>query len=571
MQETEPTTGAHAVDAGDAAFAFAIPEPTVTHTPAVTPAALSLSDFDADGLETEVLGLIEAAAGPDVFSRSPRTARGTLVDGELDLSGDSEPVTRFRFRAQATNDPGGARITLNDSGALELAAFFGSGGDGDDLTIWVQTSEGVISFASLGAIGDSGDNFLTWSVPANDQLFVAGISDGDLFIFALTRPEPVSTDHAVDAGDASFAFAVPEPSVTHVPFVPPATTDHAVNAGDAAFAFAVPEPTVTHTSAIPSGASVTVPLTGVSVFTNYIRWSDNQSLGSLFSAGGAEQFLTTCDLNSSGPSGQVFISIIGTDNRFTPAFEASGTIIFEASDGETLEVMIADADMSEPYMWVPLASVLEVVAFVNHIRTLTDQTGTLTLRGEGVAVTDHAVNAGDASWAFAIPEPTVTHTPAALPNDHAVNAGDAAFAFSIPQPSVTHTLAAGTTAHAVNAGGASFVFDLPQPTVTHTTVAPQDHAVDAGAVAWVFAVPRPTVTHTAVPPPPPFIAPAGQEGRWEALVELHLDSGIQRFSQTGINSQSRVLGTTSRFHRLHRAGDLDSSERLPSVGREHCP
>ena len=49
------------------------------------------------------------------------------------------------------------------------------------------------------------------------------------------------------------------------------------------------------------------------------------------------------------PSGQVFISIIGTDNRFTPAFEASGTIIFEASDGETLEVMIADADMSEPY------------------------------------------------------------------------------------------------------------------------------------------------------------------------------------------------------------------------------
>ena len=34
-------------------------------------------------------------------------------------------------------------------------------------------------------------------------------------------------------------------------------------------------------------------------------------------------------------------------------------------------------------MWVPLASVLEVVAFVDHIRTLTDQTGTLTLRGEG--------------------------------------------------------------------------------------------------------------------------------------------------------------------------------------------
>ena len=247
---------AHAVDAGDAAFAFAVPQPTVTHTPAATTAALVLSDFVlADGLETEVLGLIEAAAPIDVFSRSPRPARGTLVDGELDLSGDSEPVTRFRFRAQATNTAGGARITLNDSGTLSLSAFFDSGGDGDDLTVWVQTSAGVISFASLGAIADStqsGDNFVTWNVPTNDQLLVAGITDGDLFIFALTRPEPESVDHAVDAGDSAWAFALPQPSVTHVPFVAPATTDHVVNAGDAAFAFALPEPTVTHTAATPA-------------------------------------------------------------------------------------------------------------------------------------------------------------------------------------------------------------------------------------------------------------------------------------------------------------------------------
>ena len=226
---------AHAVNAGDASFAFAVPQPTVTHTPATTTAALVLSDFVlADGLEAEVLGLIEAAAPIDVFSRSPRPARGTLVDGELDLSGDSEPVTRFRFRAQATNTAGGARITLNDSGTLSLADFFGSGGDGADLTVWVQTSEGVISFASLGAIADStqsGDHFVTWEVPTNDQLLVAGITDGDLFIFALTRPEPVSTDHAVDAGDSAFVFALPQPSVTHVPFVAPVTTDHAVQCG----------------------------------------------------------------------------------------------------------------------------------------------------------------------------------------------------------------------------------------------------------------------------------------------------------------------------------------------------
>ena len=228
--------------------------------------------------------------------------------------------------------------------------------------------------------------------PQTAQTLLDGIASGDRFIFKAAQPSTTPTDHAVDAGDAAFAFALPQPTVTHTTLAP---TGHAVNAGDAAFAFALPEPTVTYISATPPGVvSVTVPLTGISVFTNYIRWSDNYSLGSLFSADGGEQTLTTVDLNSSSPSGQVFISIIGSDNRFTPAFEASGTIIFEASDGETLEVMIADADMSEPYMWVPLASVLEVVAFVNHIRTLVDQTGTLTLRGEGVAVTDHVANAG---------------------------------------------------------------------------------------------------------------------------------------------------------------------------------
>ena len=127
-----------------------------------------------------------------------------------------------------------------------------------------------------------------------------------------------------------------------------------------------------------TGDSVTVPLTGLSSFTNYIRWSDNQSLGSTFDANDQEQVLTTLDLNNAGPAGQVFISIVGSNNRFTPAFEASGRIIFEASDGETLEVMIADADMSEAYTWVPSNSA-EVIAFVLHVKGLTDQDATLTL------------------------------------------------------------------------------------------------------------------------------------------------------------------------------------------------
>ena len=40
--------------------------------------------------------------------------------------------------------------------------------------------------------------------------------------------------------------------------------------------------------------------------------------------------------------------------------------------------MIADADMTETYAWTPTNSA-EVVAFVTHVRGLSDQSATLTL------------------------------------------------------------------------------------------------------------------------------------------------------------------------------------------------
>ena len=140
------------------------------------------------------------------------------------------------------------------------------------------------------------------------------------------------------------------------------------------------------TSAASTEGSVTVPLAGVSVFTNYIRWSDNQSLGSAFSADGGSQTLNLVDLNNASPSGNVVINLTTTNDRFTAAFEASGRIIFEASDGETLEVTIGNADTSEPYSWVPSNS-LEVVAFVLHVKGLVDQDATLTLTDEVMPIT----------------------------------------------------------------------------------------------------------------------------------------------------------------------------------------
>ena len=49
------------------------------------------------------------------------------------------------------------------------------------------------------------------------------------------------------------------------------------------------------------------------------------------------------------------------------------------------------------------------------------------------------------SWAFALPQPSVTHVTAAPTTDHAVDAGAVAWAFDLPQPSVTHSLPASAT------------------------------------------------------------------------------------------------------------------------------
>ena len=209
-----------------------------------------------------------------------------------------------------------------------------------------------------------------------------------------------------------------------------------------AWAFALPEPTVTHTPAASGDeVSVTVPLTGESVFDDYIRWSDDYSLGSLFAANGLKsRFLSLVDLNNANPPGRVRISITGTNNRFTPEFEATGRFTFTASDGESVTVVLANADMTEIYQWTPTNSA-EVVAFVLHVKSLTDQTGTLTLTGEGTAQpTDHAVDAGNVGWAFALPQPTVTHTPATpVTTDHAVDAGAASWVFDLPEPTWSPT------------------------------------------------------------------------------------------------------------------------------------
>ena len=133
------------------------------------------------------------------------------------------------------------------------------------------------------------------------------------------------------------------------------------------------------TTAAITGDSVTVPLTGLVTSSTNITWEDNVSIGDTFAADGTVQTLNRLRLwDTGGTAGQVHVNIVGSLNDFTGAFEASGRIIIEASDGETLEIVGTGSDVSEPYTWTPTNSA-EVVAFVAHVRGLTDQDATLTL------------------------------------------------------------------------------------------------------------------------------------------------------------------------------------------------
>ena len=163
-------------------------------------------------------------------------------------------------------------------------------------------------------------------------------------------------------------------------------------------------------------ASVTVNLTGVTVSNNAITWEDNVSLGSTFALNGNEQTLLRFRLFSS--NGLVNLSIDGSNNLLTAAFVSTGRIIVEASDSEMLEVMIADAAMSEPYEWTPSNSA-EVIAFANHVRGLTDQSATLTLTDDDPTVApSFSDDTGDAqTWEMgtaiaAITVPEADGTPA---------------------------------------------------------------------------------------------------------------------------------------------------------------
>ena len=136
----------------------------------------------------------DAGSDPALYSASGSrwTESGSLVDGEA-LLGEGSSIVRVMLP-----ESDGSLLRLNDGGPLVLRDYFGSSGDGADLTVWIQTAQGAASFAASD-VRSVGSSYVNFNVPQAARSTLSGIASGDRFILALTRPAP-APDPAPEPG-----------------------------------------------------------------------------------------------------------------------------------------------------------------------------------------------------------------------------------------------------------------------------------------------------------------------------------------------------------------------------------
>ena len=155
-------------------------------------ALLTLASFDDSGLDVLVKMLVEAGGSGANIYRSG--VSGTLLTGSDDDLTSGLQINRFRWIASDN------RWRINRVGADSLSTYLA--GDGSDLSLTIQTADATVDLTVtddwVTSTGVGGANFDVDD--ADGRAVLAGIADGDRFIFAMWQPVPVSGD----AGRASW-------------------------------------------------------------------------------------------------------------------------------------------------------------------------------------------------------------------------------------------------------------------------------------------------------------------------------------------------------------------------------
>ena len=151
---------------------------------------LVLADSDDTGLDVVAKALLVASApGTERKRFLPLTQTGAAPILRWTASLALVPIT-----LSSAGSSGAAKheLALNDNNnpaSFNLGAYFTSGGDGEDLTLYFQTlTDGEISFSASAQFASGGGNFVRFTLPADAQDLLDNIDTGDRFIFKAARP-----------------------------------------------------------------------------------------------------------------------------------------------------------------------------------------------------------------------------------------------------------------------------------------------------------------------------------------------------------------------------------------------
>ena len=164
--------------------------------------SLGFDSFDDTGLTMEVLALIEVGSEAGTGTANPAAlytkagfmnpdavpASGFLVEGNLTLGNDSD-ITRIIYLDSVGSTDGVLR--LNDLLDTEnIGAYFNTGGAGNDLTLYIQTSKTNLRSAGVSGMLSgmiSGTDWIDLNTPDAMDILLSELSDGDSLIIGLGR------------------------------------------------------------------------------------------------------------------------------------------------------------------------------------------------------------------------------------------------------------------------------------------------------------------------------------------------------------------------------------------------
>ena len=341
-------TGATALpfdaDAEEINFSFGVSEATGS-----TQAPLTLADSDDAGLDVDAKALLVASdagtTGNFIYEDADRGGTDTPLDGELGLGADETLISGIRRRTATL-------LQLNDNNnpaALDIGAYFSTGGAGNDLTIYLQTlDDGEVSFPASNSSFSRVDQ-VRFTIPSDVQTLLENLVSGDRFIIKFARAATV--DFTGDAETINFSTGLAEATGSTLA---PITGD----ASPVGFSFSVAQATGVGGVQGPSAELDLGNVPGTS------PWLGAVLIPPDFVEGGGAAYLR--EITTVGTSIRISISVAATGSYSTFGPELvqawlnyENAIVFTDDDGDSLTLKGPNhpdnsfRDPSEPYFWTP--------------------------------------------------------------------------------------------------------------------------------------------------------------------------------------------------------------------------